>query len=330
MDDSQGDLCDNCPKISNATQTDTDGDGLGDACDNPQSGTNVQETVTVDSGMPFLVTANFTNNTGAAIETIRPDCYNTVFKVCCPGTETCLPLPCRLRTPYDIPGDLITIASGATYSVTCDLREVYLSAATFGPDFYAQFCPGAQTTSWNVTAIYRNDIQDPDVLLNPTSCCTGSNTTNCVDCYPNIFMGQISSTTTITTPVQLPVRVYNYKFSGFFQPVDNRPVLNTVKGGATVPIKWKLHNFTTGAEITTVTTVKNGYPKAQKIDCSQLGTSLEDSIETITSGNSGLRYDTTSQEFIYNWKTPTQKNTCWRLDVIFDDDTVQSALFKLK
>lgn len=32
--DGVGDVCDNCPKVQNPHQEDSDGDGVGDACDN--------------------------------------------------------------------------------------------------------------------------------------------------------------------------------------------------------------------------------------------------------------------------------------------------------
>jgi hypothetical protein len=122
------------------------------------------------------------------------------------------------------------------------------------------------------------------------------------------------------------VTVGNFTFLGFFQPVDNN-MLNTVKNGSTVPVKWKLQGQG-GMEITSPSAVKS--IKAQQLSCSTLVSLSEDAIETITTGGSSLRYDLTAMQFIYNWQTYKQPNTCWKLIVTFADDSTKSANFKLK
>jgi hypothetical protein len=124
------------------------------------------------------------------------------------------------------------------------------------------------------------------------------------------------------------ITVNGFTFAGFYQPVDMTAV-NTVKNGSTVPVKWELFGAG-GAEFTSTATVVPGWPKTQKIDCTSVGTLLEDAIETTATGGTSLRYDTTGGQFIYNWQTPKQPNTCWRLDVKFTDGTTKSAVFKLK
>jgi uncharacterized repeat protein (TIGR03803 family) len=120
-----------------------------------------------------------------------------------------------------------------------------------------------------------------------------------------------------------------YTFLGFFQPVDNPPTVNAVKNGATVPVKWKLQDRN-GTLVTDVGAVAPGWPKAQKISCATLTADPEDAIETTGTGKTSLRYDSTSRQFVYNWQTPKQGNTCWRLDINFIEGTTKSAYFKLK
>ena len=49
-----------------------------------------------------------------------------------------------------------------------------------------------------------------------------------------------------------------------------------------------------------------------------------------TTGGTSLRYDAAAAQFIFNWQTPKQAATCWRVDVTFTDGTAKSASFKLK
>ena len=122
------------------------------------------------------------------------------------------------------------------------------------------------------------------------------------------------------------VTVSPFTVVGFFQPVDNLPALNTVKNGATVPLKWKLQGE--GAlQITDVRAIAS--TQTQKVMCGS-DSVLEQPIELTTTGGTSLRYDSTAAQFVFNWQTPKQAPTCWRVDVTFTDDTTKSASFKLK
>jgi len=47
-------------------------------------------------------------------------------------------------------------------------------------------------------------------------------------------------------------------------------------------------------------------------------------------GDTSLRYDPIEGQFIYNWKTPSQKDTYWKVTVYTIDGSSISALFRLK
>jgi len=55
----------------------------------------------------------------------------------------------------------------------------------------------------------------------------------------------------------------------------------------------------------------------------------QDTLETLTSGNSVLRYDSTTQQYVYNWQTSkTFATKCYELLLELDDGTTQLARFK--
>jgi CSLREA domain-containing protein len=115
-----------------------------------------------------------------------------------------------------------------------------------------------------------------------------------------------------------------YDFSGFFSPVDNLPTLNTVKAGQAIPVKFSLDGDQ-GLDI-----FAPGYPQVQKIACDSdaPGDVVE---ETVSSGNSGLQYDTATGTYTYIWKTQKSwAGTCRQLIIKLDDGTIHSANFKFK
>jgi hypothetical protein len=146
---------------------------------------NVSETLDVPAtpvrpGESFWVTATFINNTNADIQTIKPDCFNTFFSVTDPVTGEPLNPTCRIRAAYGIapegdPGsDVITIGAGASFSVLCDLSEMY------SPDVLNAGANVSKT--FNVEAVYFNYIQDPLFGM-------------------NLFKGAINSTETKTITI---------------------------------------------------------------------------------------------------------------------------------
>jgi Tol biopolymer transport system component len=112
-----------------------------------------------------------------------------------------------------------------------------------------------------------------------------------------------------------------YNFNGFFPPVDNLPVLNVVKAGRAIPVKFSLSG-NQGLSI-----FEAGYPKSQPIPCDS--TALVDGIEeTATAGSSDLSYDASIDQYVYVWKTDkTWGGTCRQLVVKLNDGTSHQANF---
>ena len=126
-----------------------------------------------------------------------------------------------------------------------------------------------------------------------------------------------------TTTVTQSYTVKAWTLKGFYQPVDMNGVLNTVKNGSTVPAKFEI--FAGDTELTDPALAKF---TTKQVTCSLL--SPVDDIETTATGNTSLRYDATSGQFIYNWKTPTVAGSCYTLTMTANDGSSISANFKLK
>jgi hypothetical protein len=144
----------------------------------------------------------------------------------------------------------------------------------------------------------------------------------------------------LEAPVNLPVSVrvtdssglsaidqslinVTYNFKGFFQPVDNLPILNTVTAGRAIPVKFGL----SGNQSLNIFT--SGYPSSTVVSC---GTTAEDAIEeTVAASTSLLSYDSSTDQYTYVWKTEkTWAGTCRTLVVKLIDGTYHKANFKFK
>jgi hypothetical protein len=120
-----------------------------------------------------------------------------------------------------------------------------------------------------------------------------------------------------------------YTLNGFYQPIDMNDTVNTVKNGSTVPVKFEL--FKGATELTSTSAVTS--IKSTPISCASLSGDPEDAIETVATGGTSLRYDTTAGQFIYNWTTPkgaTQVGKCYSLTMTAADSSTITAYFKLK
>jgi HYR domain/FG-GAP-like repeat/FG-GAP repeat len=115
-----------------------------------------------------------------------------------------------------------------------------------------------------------------------------------------------------------------YNFSGFFQPVDNAPTVNTVNAGQSIPVKFSLSG-NKGLNIFAA-----GYPQSVQIACSS-GAPVDAIEETVTAGASSLSYDATTDRYSYVWKSDKAwKGTCRKLVLKFNDGSTREALFQFK
>lgn len=122
---------------------------------------------------------------------------------------------------------------------------------------------------------------------------------------------------------QQTVALTNFQFSGFFPPVDNLPVVNQVKAGQSIPVKFSLGG-NQGLDIFAL-----GYPVSQKIACTS--GAMDDIEQTVTAGSSSLSYDPGTDRYNYVWKSSkVWSNTCRQLIIRFTDGTEGKANFRFK
>ena len=118
--------------------------------------------------------------------------------------------------------------------------------------------------------------------------------------------------------------VTGWTLKGFYQPVDMNGVYNLVQGGSTVSLKFEI--FAEPTELTNVADIKS----LTYAETTCTANSITDEIELTATGDTGLRYDPSSGQFIYNWKTPKNPGKCYRVTMMTWDGSFLSAYFKLK
>jgi hypothetical protein len=120
-----------------------------------------------------------------------------------------------------------------------------------------------------------------------------------------------------------PFVIAQLRLLGFYQPVDNAPVVNRVKAGSTVPVKFSLSDFE-GLNVFAA-----GYPKSQAITCDTCA-AVDAVEETVTAGGSSLSFDAATGVYSYVWKTDKSwANTCRIMTLKLIDGTLRSAKFSL-
>ena len=117
----------------------------------------------------------------------------------------------------------------------------------------------------------------------------------------------------------------NYDFLGFFWPVENPSVINKVKAGQIVPVKFRL---TCGESLISELSAVMDLQSANLPACVGNG---DDPIPADGSGSPGLRYDYVDNQFVFNWKTEKSwANTCRKFILTLRDGTVHEAYFRFK
>jgi predicted extracellular nuclease len=192
------------------------------------------------------------------------------------------------------------------YSYTFDGQAGYLDHALANPSLVAQITGAAD---WHINSD-EPDIFDYDTTFKPPS----------QDALYEVNPYRTSD----HDPVAVGLDPLHYDFSGFFQPVDNLPVLNSVKAGNSVPIKFSLGG-NQGLDV-----LLAGYPVSRPIACDS-SAPLDEIEQTVNSGGSSLSYDAASDQYTYVWKTnKAWAGTCRRLILVLKDGSIHYANFKLK
>lgn len=115
-----------------------------------------------------------------------------------------------------------------------------------------------------------------------------------------------------------------FRFAGFFAPVENPPVLNRLRAGQAVPVRFSL-----GGD-QSLDVFAAGFPASGAMDCATSVVS-NDVTETVTAGASSLTYDPATDTYTYVWKTvKAWAGTCRELRVRFFDGTEAKAWFQLR
>lgn len=128
---------------------------------------------------------------------------------------------------------------------------------------------------------------------------------------------------TVTT-----TNAYNviYNFAGFLPPIDNLPVLNSVRAGRTVPVKWQLRDAS-GSFISDLATFTSLVSSPIACDASPTNIVGDDADMT---GGTTLRYDATANQFVYNWQTSSSWTGCRLLQLTLRDGTAHLAKFSFR
>jgi hypothetical protein len=130
------------------------------------------------------------------------------------------------------------------------------------------------------------------------------------------FTPSSSNYTGASKTVQLSVI---YRFAGFFRPVKNPPVVNTVRAGRAVPIKFSLGRYE-GLRV-----MQLAPPAVINIPCSVPSETMADDEDSENS--SGLRAD--GYRYTYVWKTSASwAGSCRQFVLTLADGTSHTALFR--
>ncbi len=161
------------------------------------------------------------------------------------------------------------------------------------------------------------------VAVNATLSTSGG-TSNGVGTFTATCSGAADNAGNLAAPVSVSYSV-QYRFFGFFAPVSTG-VLNSAKAGQTIPMKWQIADSNSN-QVTSLGSVSR--LNSVSIQCS--GSALGTEVPADTSGSSGLRYDSTGNQFVFTWQTNRAwAGTCQRFVLFLDDGTMHSADFNMK
>jgi len=116
-----------------------------------------------------------------------------------------------------------------------------------------------------------------------------------------------------------------YTFSGFAAPIRALPEVNAAKAGSAIPVKYGLTD-SLGGEISDL----NSFVSLQTAPASCDGTQAGELEPAEAAGATTIRYDSTANQFIFNWKTDKSWTGCRVLELTLGDGTKHTAVFEFR
>jgi hypothetical protein len=117
-----------------------------------------------------------------------------------------------------------------------------------------------------------------------------------------------------------------YTFIGFLPPLSPNAFSGVFKQGSTIPIKWQLKDAN-GNFVGTLSTIAS--LQIDSVACDGTADNTPP-FDPGSSGNTGLRYDTSANQYIFNWQTKGLVAGCYNVVLRLNDNTTHSTRVQLK
>jgi Domain of unknown function (DUF4082) len=116
----------------------------------------------------------------------------------------------------------------------------------------------------------------------------------------------------------------SYDYNGFYQPVDNK-VWNGAKAGSAIPVKFSL-----GGD-QGLAVLNPGFPKVTEVTCPGSSTAVDAIEQTVAASGSSLKYDASTDQYVYNWKTSKgYAGKCYQFDLGLNDGSSHTFTVQFK
>ena len=291
-------------------------DNAGNAADAVTvSGINLDKTApTINAATTTQPNANGWYNRDVTVQFTCAD--NLAGVTNCPTDETLSSEGNAVAVTAQTITDLAGNSSAASNVVTVQLDKTAPVVTVTGVNNGASYILGSVPTAGCSTADALSGVATQATLTTTGDNANGSGSVTATCSGATDKAGNSATLVSATYSV-----IYNW--TGFFQPVDNLPTVNTVNAGQAIPVKFSL-----GGDFA-LTIFAAGYPKVQAVACGGSSGGASPVEETVTAGNSSLQYDPATQIYTYVWKTDKSwAGSCRQLMVKLNDGSEQLAIFQ--
>ena len=279
--------------------------------------------VKVDTTAPTITAASTTNpnangwyNGDVTVAFLCNDALSGIPVGACPASQTLSGEGTSISSNAQIVSDAAGNTSVPSNVVTVKIDRTPPSVSVTGVTNGASYTLGAVPAAACTTTDALSGVATP-ATLSASGTGVGSITATCA--------GAVDKAGNSAAAVSVSYTV-GYNFSGFLAPVNNPPTVNTGKAGRAYPVKFQLTDAN-GAYISSLAAVRS--ITYQNTSCSAFGSNPTDALETTATGGSSLRYDSTANQYIYNWATPASTG-CYTLFLTLDSGQVFPAYFNLQ